>query len=176
MNVEATFKIRGVLDIDKMFENIEKEGGNHREIQYSQGHSIYELEILELKGVTIQLFPPKTLNVYYDDYVYSIQDIQECLHRFLVDSEGKPVELILKGENRKVKQKVGGIIGLVSEPLKMVSPRGDIISVMIRSGTITGSILPAGSTVWEPLEYLQSIGTICSGTVSTIRYRTGDII
>jgi len=163
MRVQAIFKANG-MDIEKTIKRIEDEGGVCREVLYTHGYTHYVCKVPTLKDVTIQIFE-RTVNVYYDEERYSRQYIQECLRKLIVDNKGRPAKIAVRGENRKVMQKVKGIISLTSEPIEMITPSGIVASARLTSGTLTASILPVGSSVWEPLIPRNSgLGTI-TGTL-----------
>jgi len=163
MKVQAVFNFRGI-DIEKTIKNIEYEGGVCHESLDTHGRSHYVIKLPTLKDVTIQLFS-QTINVYYDDERYSIQHIQKYLRKLIVDNEGKLVELVLKKVNQEVRQKVKGLLDLYSGPLEMTSPSGIVVSQRVMLGTLTASVLPAGSSVREPLlPRNRTLGT-CIGTL-----------
>jgi hypothetical protein len=165
VKVQAIFKANG-MDIEKTIKRVEDEGGVCWEVLYTQGHTHHVCKIPTLEDVTIQIFE-RTVNVYYEEERYSRQYIQERLRKLIVDKKGKPAKIAIKGENRKVKQKVKGVIGLVSGPLEMISPTGIVVSVRLMSGMLTASILPVGSSVWELLSPRNCELGIISSTVDS---------
>ena len=142
------------FDVEKTLERI-KEAGD-RVVDY-EGTSGWVIRPNCLTGVTIQVVTSKRhepkLMIYYDDELHKEREILNYVHDIFVDKDGKPVELTFIKENKYVRQNLKGIIGLVERPLEMRSPRGDIVSIRIKCGTICGSMIPSNNDNWLQLNY-----------------------
>lgn len=153
MNRQRIYKLT-TFDVEKTIVRIEEAGDAI--IDY-EGTSGWVIRPKCLPGVTIQVITSKKhepkLLIYYDDELHKEREILNYVHNTFVDSDGKPVTPVFIKENRNVRQNIRGVIGLVEKPLEMRSPRGDIVAIRVKSGTICGSIVPSDENDWLPLNY-----------------------
>jgi len=150
MKVQRIYLVQD-LDTEASFRNIESMGGRVEE-RPNIYYSCYKIVLKGYEDITILLQGDK-LSIFYDDETHDLIKIIDELQRCLRNKDGKPAKLAFFKENPQLRQKVAQIVALTKESLEMRSPRGDIVSIRVRCGTICGSIAPSGHEDWLPLDY-----------------------
>jgi len=156
MNVQEVFEFKHGFDLERTIKNIEASGDELEQRPTPQGSWNLVIRLRHLPGVTITVHGRK-ICIYYDNQYYSIGTILQYIRNMFVNEDGKPAEMVFVRENKKVYQKIKGIVALTGNPLIMDSPHGEIVAIKVSCGTINGSICPSGCEKWFPLRYRSQI-------------------